>query len=153
MVNAFVPELGPIVQAQLREIGTDAKIEQVPGPIQLERAISGEFHTIYQHMAYSDASVLDMLYNSRNMRSGGWSWTRYQDPRLDRLLNESTVTVDQTKRCQLLTDAQKIIMEQALVLPLYGRKQIAVMANKVRGFAFGPRPNVDAWLADTYIEK
>jgi len=27
------------------------------------------------------------------------------------------------------------------------------MANKVRGFVFGPRPNVDAWLADTYIEK
>ncbi len=153
LVNAFVQDLGPIVQAQLRAVGVDAKIDQVPGPIQLERAGNGEFSTIFQHMAYSDASVLDMLYNSKNLKPGGWAWTRYKDPKLDALLDQSTVTVDQTKRCQLLVDAQKVIVNQALVLPLFGRQQIAVATQKAKDFGFGSRPNVDLWLYDAYVEK
>ena len=153
VVNFSDQSLGPIVQAQLKEVGVDAKIEQVPGPIQLQRAINGDFNMIYLHNAASDPSILDIMYNSANLKPGGWSWTRYKDPKLDALLNESTITVDPSKRCQLLTDAQKIIMDQALVLPVYGRLTISVMARSVKDLSFGPRPNVDLWVYDTYIEK
>jgi len=146
-------EIGPPVQAQLKEIGVDAKIEVVPGAIQNERAANGDFHMIFQHMAYSDPGVLDLLYNSKNAKPGGWAWSRYADPKLDELLNKSATTIDMGKRCQLLTEAQKIVVNNALVLPLYGRIEIAVMAPTVKGFSFGPRPNVDEWLYDTYVEK
>ncbi|NLE77782.1 MAG: hypothetical protein GX605_13665, partial [Chloroflexi bacterium] len=153
LVNSFTQELGPMVQAQLREVGADVKIDVVSGPIQLERAANGDFHLIFQHMAYADPGVLDMLYNSKNNRPGGWSWTRFVDSKLDELLDESSMTVDLDKRCELLVEAQKIIMDNALVLPIYGSFRIAVLRDNVKGFGFGPRPNVDIWVYDTYMEK
>jgi peptide/nickel transport system substrate-binding protein len=153
LVNAFVDALGPIVQAQLLEIGVDAQVELVPGPVQLERAAAGDFHTIFQHMAFSDPGVLDMLYNSKNLQPGGWSWTRYQDPELDAILDESAMTVDVAARCELLTQAQQIISDQALALPLYGNKFFAATTTAVQGFGPGPRPNVDIWLYNTSLAE
>jgi peptide/nickel transport system substrate-binding protein len=153
MVNAFVDTLGPIVQAQLNAVGIDAQIELVPGPVQLERAASGEFNTIFQHMAAADPGVLDMLYNSANLRPGGWSWSRYNNPDLDALLVESARTVDPAARCALLTEAQQIISEEVLALPLYGNKWFAALKPTVKGFGPGPRPNVDIWLYNTYLEE
>ena len=152
LVNAFVEDLGTIVQAQLKDIGVDASIELVTGPIQLERATSGDFNLIFQHFAYTEPGVLDILYNSANNKPGGWSWTRYQDPKLDELLNQSSTTLDQAQRCELLVQAQQIIVDQALVLPLYGRYYVYVMAPNVKDFKVGPRPRMDAWLNDAYVE-
>jgi peptide/nickel transport system substrate-binding protein len=152
VVNAFNADLSPLIQAQLKAAGVDANVELVPGPVQLERAIKGDFHLIFQHLAYSDPSVLDLLYNSKNLQPGGWSWTRYKDAKLDQLLSQSTSTIDQTKRCQLLTEAQQIIVNQALVLPIYGRNAIAVMSAKVTDFDLGPRATIDGWLYDAYVQ-
>ena len=152
MINVFTEELGTMVQSQLKQIGIDAKIDFVPGPIQLERAITGDFNTIYLHMAYADPGVLDMLWNSKNLRPGGWSWSRFKDARLDEVLNAAAVEMDPEKRCELLVEAQQIIQENALALPLRGGIKIAVHRDFVRGFKFGPRPNVDLWVYDAYVE-
>ena len=152
IVNAFVEDLGTIVQAQLKEIGVDAQIELVSGPVQLERANAGDFNLIFLHFAQTDPSVLEMLYNSANNKPGGWSWTRYQDPALDQILVESASTIDEAQRCELLTQAQQMIVEQALVLPLYGRYYVYVAAPEVKGLTVGPRARMDAWLNDVYIE-
>ena len=152
LLSAYSP-LGPVAQAQLKEIGADAKIDLVPGAVQMERGAKGDFNMIFQHMTYSDPVVLDMLYNSKNAKLGGWAWTGYVDPKLDDLLNKSSVTVDMAKRCELLTEAQKIIAQNALVLPMYGRKQLSIMTPRVKDFSFGPRAAVDVWLYNTYVEK
>jgi peptide/nickel transport system substrate-binding protein len=153
-VNAsWAEDLGPIIQSQINAVGADVTIDLVPGPIQLERAQSGDFHTIYLHMSYADTGgVLDLLYHSRNQGPGGWSWGNYKDPELDALLDEANITVDQEKRCELLVDAQKIIAEQALVLPTFGSFRNFAAAENVKGLSFGPRPNVDLWLHDVYVE-
>ncbi len=152
IVNAFVEDLGTIVQAQLKDIGVEATIDLVTGPIQLERAASGDFNLIFQHFAYTEPGVLDILYNSANHKPGGWSWTGYVDPALDGLLNESSTTLDTEARCGMLTEVQQIVVDQALVLPLYGRYYVYVSANTVKDLAVGPRPRMDAWLNDTYVE-
>lgn len=152
IVNAFVEDLGTIVQAQLKDIGVEATVELVTGPIQLERAASGDFNLIFQHFAYTEPGVLDILYNSANHKVGGWSWTGYTDPALDELLNESSTTIDTEARCALLTQVQQIIVEQALVLPLYGRYYVYVTAADVKDLVVGPRPRMDAWLNDAYVE-
>jgi peptide/nickel transport system substrate-binding protein len=153
LVNSFTQELAPLVQAQMKEIGIDATIEQVPGPIQLERAASGDFNLLIQHMAYSDPGVLDMLYNSRNNKAGGWAWTRYLDPKLDQLLNDSDVTIDPQKRCDLLTQAQQIIAQNAIVLPYYGSYSIMVTNANVKDLNYGPRTTVEVWIQDAYVQK
>jgi len=153
VLHSAYSQIGPVVQAQLKDVGADAKIDVVPGAIQMERGTKGDFHLIFQHMTYSDPGVLDMLYNSKNAQPGGWSWTGYVDPKLDDLLNKSAVIVDLAKRCELLTEAQKIIAQNALVLPMYGRKQLVVMTSSVKDFSFGGRAAVDVWLYDTWVEK
>jgi peptide/nickel transport system substrate-binding protein len=152
IVNAFVEDLGTIVQAQLKDIGVDATIELVTGPIQLERAAAMDFNLIFQHFAYTEPGVLDILYNSANNKPGGWSWTGYVDPTLDDLLNQSSTTIDAEARCELLTEAQQIVVEQALVLPLYGRYYVYVTAANVKDLVVGPRPRMDAWLNDAFVE-
>ena len=152
IVNAFVEDLGTIVQAQLKDIGVEATIDLVTGPIQLERAASGDFDLIFQHFAYTEPGVLDILYNSANHKPGGWSWSGYTDPALDGILNESSTTLDGDARCGLLAEVQQIVVDQALVLPLYGRYYVYVSAANVKDLGIGPRPRMDAWLNDAYVE-
>jgi hypothetical protein len=52
----------------------------------------------------------------------------------------------------MLTQAQQMIVDAALVLPIYGRNAIAVMASKVTDFDLGPRATIDGWLYDTYVQ-
>jgi peptide/nickel transport system substrate-binding protein len=150
-VIAFTNDLAPIVQAQLKQVGVDAKTEIVPGPVQLDRAVKGDFHLMYLHFAYTDPGVLDILYNSKNNKPGGWSGSRDKDDKQDSLLDQAQQTVDVNKRLELFTEVQKIIFNQALILPLYGNLRITATSNKVKGFEFGPRPNSEIY--DVYIEK
>jgi peptide/nickel transport system substrate-binding protein len=153
ILNVFTEDLGTVVQSQLNAIGFDASIDFVLGPIQLERAQTGDWNTIYLHMGYADPGVLDMLWNSKNLRPGGWSWSRFKDARLDEVLDASAVEVNPDKRCELLVEAQQIIQDNALALPLAGVLTVVAHRDYVRGFKFGPRPNVDVWLYDTYVAE
>lgn len=84
-----------------------------------------------------DPSVLNITYNSANIAQGA-SYTRFKNAELDQALNDAPKTLDPEARKQLYVKAQRIIMENALVIPLYSYDRVTLMQSKVQGWKFDP---------------
>ena len=141
-----VPEL---MQAQLREIGIDVKIEASDNPGNMTRARNREVNLEWMTWESDDPSILRVLYHSENM-GNGWNYAFYQDPHLDEVLEGIDSTLDLDKRKALVSEAQKIIMEQALVLPLQVDTNVVMWSPRTKdlkavGFTLLPY--------DTYIQE
>lgn len=139
-----------MVQAQLLEIGIDAKIKSqarapwyednykclTNGPIMFLR--SGDWDGLY---ALFHSSVIGSNFN----------FSCYSNPKVDALLEKGRQEGDVEKRRQIYLDLEKILLEEAVSLPLVDEWSVWAVRNNVQGVKF----NVFAYpvLGDLYIEK
>jgi peptide/nickel transport system substrate-binding protein len=87
----------------------------------------------------ADPMCLENLFSSANVPTPGhyrYNWMQLKDPKLDALFVQGRATSDQAKRDAIYAEAQKMIMETALWLPIHDQVQtIAARANK-KGYHF-----------------
>jgi len=145
-------EIGEYLGAQFRSIGVDLKVEMVPGPVQLQRVLNGDFDIMYERLRSFEPDVLFSEFYSKNNNPGGWAWTRFQDSRLDEILLKTQATTDPTVRARTFTEAQKMITGFALALPTLDDPQYYAMRKAVKGFQLGATGN---WffVNEMYVEK
>ena len=127
-------EMGEAIQAQWRAIGIEVAIEIVPGPVQLEMVNNRDFDLMYERQRSPDPLLMDMLWNSAHDVVGGWAWTGFVDEELDGLVGQLRTIPDREARCELAQEAQRIIMENALMLPTLSEPIFYAVSDEVRGF-------------------
>jgi peptide/nickel transport system substrate-binding protein len=145
-------ELGEALQSQMRRVGIDLVVEQVPGPVQLDRVRRRDFDLMFERQRSPDPLILDQIWNSKWDQPGGWAWTGFKDATLDATLDKLRSIPDNKARCEVAKDAQKIIMENALMLPTLSDPVFFAMSPKVKGFQVGAEGN---WffLNSTWLER
>jgi ABC-type transport system substrate-binding protein len=131
------PEIGEVVQAQLLQIGVGIKVEQVPGPVQLERRTSRNFELMYERLRSSDPKILDDIWNSAYDVPGGWNWGGYHDPELNAVLDVVAGNPNFERRCDAAKTAQKMIMAEALTFPTLAQPSYTAISDNVQGFKLG----------------
>jgi peptide/nickel transport system substrate-binding protein len=127
-------EIGEAVQLQWRTLGIDLVIDMVPGPVQLQRVNARDFDLIYERQRSPDPMLLDMIWNSANDVVGGWAWTGFVDPRLDEVVQQLRIVPERDARCELAQEAQRIIMDNALMLPTVSEPIFYAVSDEVRDF-------------------
>jgi peptide/nickel transport system substrate-binding protein len=144
-------EIGEALQLQYKQIGVDLKVEVIPGPVQLDRVQKHDFELMYERQRSPDPRILDQVWNSKYAKPGGWAWTGLKNADLDAILDKITTVSDTAERCKLSADAQKIIMENAAMLPTLSDPVFYAVSNQVKDFQMGAEGN---WffLNDTYVE-
>jgi peptide/nickel transport system substrate-binding protein len=140
-------EIGEALAAQMVEIGIDLKVEKVAGPVQIDMATRRDFDLMYERQRGNEPVFLDMIWNSKNSGEGGWAWTGFADERMDELLDAAQEETDSAARCEMYTEVQQIIMENALTLGLFGQPRFWVQDKAVSGFELGPT----AWIYYPYM--
>lgn len=145
-------EIGEAVQAQWRNIGVDLQIEVIPGPVQLDRVQKHDFDLIYERQRSPDPLIMDMVWNSKWDEPGGWAWTGFKDQQLDEQLNKLRTLPDIEQRCQIAKDAQKVVMENALMLPTLSQPIFYALNDHVKGFTLSSEGNW-YYLNDAYIAQ
>jgi oligopeptide transport system substrate-binding protein len=91
----------------------------------------------------SPDDFLSLLFHSGD---SAWSiFTFYDNPEVDRLLEEARATLDEGERLDLYAQAEKAILADAPVIPLYFCASFCVTNSRVQGQAVDPLMNVDAW--------
>ena len=146
-------EIGEYLAAQFRQIGVDLKVAVVPGPVQLQRAQSGDFDLIYERQrTFEPDGTLFAIWYSKNDKPGGWAWSRFHNDALDAVLLKTQSASSQQERQRLWTEAQRMITDFALSLPTVDDPVYYGMQKSVRGFKLGAIGN---WffVNDIYIEK
>jgi peptide/nickel transport system substrate-binding protein len=146
-------EIGEYLAAQFKNIGVDLKVTVVPGPVQLQRAQSGDFDMIYERQrTFEPDGTLFAIWYSKNDKPGGWAWSRFHDDALDAALLR-TQQVSSAQEQQLLwTQVQRMVAEFALALPSVDDPVYYVMHKSVKGLRLGAIGN---WffVNDMYVEK
>jgi peptide/nickel transport system substrate-binding protein len=138
-----------ILQEQYKELGVETEIEQREFAAQVGDILSGNYDTTLTGIGWPEADLLFLWFHSSMM--GALNLGQVENPELDEILEKTRTSVDPDERQEWVNEAQKYIVEQAYIVPLYSRKSFAALSNRVQGALFSPTVGY-LYLHDAYIE-
>lgn len=130
------------IQSDLRRVGLDAEIETFEWNAYLARVNGGLKDAAMAEMAWAtnDPDTLPSLAlkSSATPDKGGFNAGYYQNPELDRLLDEARAEQDPERRAALYRRVDRIVHEDAPWALVASWKQDAAVSARVEGFALQP---------------
>lgn len=135
------PALGAqMLQADLKKIGIDAQIQVIEWGELIRRAKAGEHDLLFMGWAGDNGDPDNFLtpqFSCASVKSG-LNFARYCDEKLDSLISQGKATADRAKRSELYHQAQQIIHDQALWVPLAHPTASAITRKDVKGYSVSP---------------
>lgn len=124
-----------LLAGYLTQAGFDVQMRAMDDAGIAAEAGEGAYNMLYIYWTRADPSPLRILFHSENIE-GGAAYTRFRDAELDRVLVDGDTQTDEAVREQDYVTAQRIIMENALVLPLFAVNTSYLNAPLVQNFSF-----------------
>ncbi|WP_068825203.1 ABC transporter substrate-binding protein [Pseudomonas sp. BMS12] len=135
------PTLGAqLLQADLANIGIQAQIRVIEWGELIRRAKAGEHDLLFMGWAGDNGDPDNFLtpqFACASVQSG-LNFARYCDEKLDQLIAKGKAASDQAERSALYLQAQTIIQQQALWLPLAHPTAFALLRKGVTGYQVNP---------------
>jgi peptide/nickel transport system substrate-binding protein len=129
----FYPQFGEIVTRQLRRVGIEVLVSEVPPVEWIKAGMRGDHHLIPQGKYASSSQLLSFVYHSRQSDESGYGWSKRSaghSPGFDELLDRAEQTLRKEEFVPLYEEVQKIVMKEALIVPLHcNTNVIAYRAN------------------------
>lgn len=119
----------------LSEAGFDVQYRSMDDGAAYEELLAGNYTLVYMYWTRPDPSPLRYLFHSENVNGGG-AWTNFVNEDLDNALADADTNTDEAAREQDYIAAQNIIMENALVLPMFTVNTSYITSPSVQGFSF-----------------
>ncbi len=128
-----IPEVAQLLQDQWRTIGVRAVLEPVPTRNALLEAVkTGDYNLV----AFYSFGLDPVLLNQYYLSSSPDNWTGYANPSLDRVLLEAARQTDTSTRRTLYAQAQQLIMDEALILPIRDYVNLNAASSALQRMAF-----------------
>lgn len=130
-------DIAVMIQQQLKEIGiaVEINITQDTATVVYQNA---DYDLYGNSQVNSDPNALRAIYHTTSpeeeaafKRLGGGS-----DPELDQLLEQGTVELDPEKREEIYKKVQKIIIDKAIIIPVYVFPYTVAASKQVNGITF-----------------
>lgn len=119
-----------IVQQQLAPLGLDVEIEVEGFGTVMRRSAMGDYDMLIFGYFLNDPHDLSTVFGT-----GGFiNMVGYSNPELDALLTAGRSVYDVSERTEAYTAAQRFIMDEALLLPLWESSGTLVFSNAVQGY-------------------
>ena len=135
------PSLGAqLLQADLDKIGIKADIRVIEWGELIRRAKAGEHDLLFMGWAGDNGDPDNFLTPQFSCASveSGLNFARFCDAKLDKLIADGKAVNDQDKRSALYKDAQTLIQQQALWLPLAHPTAYALIRKGIEGYSVSP---------------
>ena len=134
-------KVAQVVKEQLETTlpGLTVELQQMPKKERVQRLQEGEFELGLTRWGpdYADPmTYLGMWVTNNSNNYGFWSNAEY-----DKIINECTTgetAMDATARWAALYDAEKIVMDEAVIFPLYTQCNAELISTDVSGIEFHP---------------
>ena len=140
------PRLGAqMLQADLAKIGVKAEIRVIEWGELIRRAKAGEHDLLFMGWAGDNGdpdNFLSPQFSCAAVESGT-NFARFCDNRLDQLISAGRTTNDQSVRSRLYQQAQTLIQQQALWVPLAHPKAATLLRQGVEGYQVSPFGRLD----------
>nr|WP_314494511.1 ABC transporter substrate-binding protein [uncultured Pseudomonas sp.] len=140
------PSLGAqMLQADLAKLGIKAEIRVIEWGELIRRAKKGEHDLLFMGWAGDNGDPDNFLtpqFSCAAVQSGT-NFARFCDPRLDQLITAGRTTADQSVRSRLYQQAQTLIQQQALWLPLAHPSASTLLRKGVEHYQVSPFGRLD----------
>jgi peptide/nickel transport system substrate-binding protein len=135
-------QVAEVIQKQLKDnIGLDIKLNILPFAQHIENMENGKapFFRVTWIADYPDPENFINQFSSEHVPQNPAEKTflnfmRYKNPELDALLSKAREEMDTKKRNEVLVKCDQIIIDDAVVLPLYYEENTRLLSANVRGF-------------------
>ena len=124
-----------LLAGYLTKAGFDVQMRAMDDAGIGSEASAGNYNMLYMYWTRADPSPLRILFHSDNI-DGGSAYTRLKNAELDAALADGDTQTDEAKRKEDYVTAQRIIMENAAVLPLFAINTSYLNAPAVQNFSF-----------------
>lgn len=99
------PDAALVVQQNLADIGIDAQVSVLEDAVGIANLNAGKYEMLFASNVQEPLTLLQNEFLS----TGAWgAWTKYNNPQVDKLLNDASTAVDQKQRFSLEQQAQQI---------------------------------------------
>ena len=140
LLNPNPSQGAQMLQADLAKVGIQAEIRVIEWGELIRRAKAGEHDLLFMGWAGDNGDPDNFLppqFACASLESG-LNFARYCDQQLDKLIADGKRSSGQAQRSQLYKEAQRIIQQQALWLPLAHPTAYALTRKEVSGYRVSP---------------
>lgn len=119
-----------------QNLGVTVTAEPMPHANRLEKELGKKYQIVLTLWGadYNDPMTwLDMFLTGSPLNTQDWSNAQY-----DELIKKAQVELDLAKRSQMLQDAEKILLDEEAVTPLYFRSSAFAVNPKLKGLILPP---------------
>ena len=133
--NDNFDEAAQVLQSQFAEVGIQLELSTEAQPTIFNTYNRGDQNVANIFWWGADPESLYSLYHSSQIEAG-FNWSHYTNPEVDALLEEGYIEGDQTARMALYEQAQIMIMDDAALIPLWGKMQLMAGKTTVTGWGY-----------------
>ncbi len=133
-------DLCEYIQQQLSQFGIEIKIDVNTGATFRDMVANSklEFFRGSWIADYPDAENYLALFYSKNHSPGGPNYTHYNKTNFDKLYEQAMLETNDSLRILLYNEMNKLIVNDAVVVPLYYDEVVRFVKNNIYGFESNP---------------
>lgn len=138
--NASYIDISEFLQREWQKIGLDVQIDVNP-PSTLRQSISSgkvSFFRASWIADYPDAENYLSLFYSKNFSPNGPNYTHFKNAEFDKLYELSFLETDDSKRFELYQKMDKIIIDEAPIIPLFYDKVARFTRKNISSLGINP---------------
>lgn len=126
------PLLAQAMQNYLQKIGMEVNVQQLASPAWLAANINGDMSLTPLQYIGVDADALSNWFTAGQY----FNWSHYSNPKLDALFKQGREETDAAKRLPIYQEVQKILMEEAVMLPIRQNIDLVMTSKKLTGVTY-----------------
>jgi peptide/nickel transport system substrate-binding protein len=134
-----------VIQAQLAALGLTVNLDVIDAGTFLAQLREGDFEFAFNRTTWPDPIILSQMLKTPGRDQ------QYSNPDLDPILTEIETVLDPEQRQEAVSEAQRIVLEDAAIIPLFSDQFMIAARNRVQGFRFcalGLPMYQDVWLSE-----
>jgi peptide/nickel transport system substrate-binding protein len=123
-----------LIQRRLKEIGIDVRIRQLEWATFISRFIkTGDFDAVVLGWSLSlDPDQFSIWHSSQN-KPGQFNFINYNNPKVDRLLEQGRLELNPDKRMAIYHEFARILLEDSPIVYLYAGYGLPAINKRVKG--------------------
>src|SRR5215469_14457465 len=127
--------ISQLMQSQFRDVGIQVDISDQSFPAVGDAYNRGD-HNLADFFYYDvDPYFVRAIFGADQI-AHGFNWEHYANPDLDALVDRANATSDAAARTKLYQQANSIIMNAAVIIPIYNSDGLFVGTSKLKGVQF-----------------
>lgn len=133
-------EIAQVIQSQFLEIGIDLEIMITDQATLFEMETEPDHELVLESWLTVAADAHNTLYpyfHSTSPAAAG-NFTFYNNPEVDKLLDQAKISYDKAERAEAYEKAQKILAEDLPIISIYYLSLLVGTSNNVEGFSINP---------------